>query len=285
MKRALLTLTLPLLLSPPAGAAGPAHLPHAAGRFEVAVVKDLAYYEGKDADPVKHKLDLYYPRDRAGYPVLFFVHGGSWRSGDKRIYAPLGEVFARHGVGAVIVNYRLSPKVKHPAHAEDVARAFAWTVRNVARYGGRAEQIFVCGHSAGGHLVSLLATDESYLKAHKLGLGAIKGVLALSGVYLIFPGPTRAAFGTAPQVCRNASPLSHVGEKRPPFLLVYADRDYPTLGWMAERMAHALRKHKCEAQTMEVKGRTHVSLIVGVAKDDSTAGAILRFIAAHTGPK
>jgi acetyl esterase/lipase len=217
--------------------------------------------------------------------VLFFVHGGAWKSGDKKIYGPLGQLFARRGIGTVIINYRLSPKVKHPAHVEDVARAFAWTVRNVPRYGGRADQVFACGHSAGGHLVALLATDATYLKVHKLGLDSIKGVLALSGVYLIIPGAARSAFGADAEVCRNASPLCHVGEKRPPFLLLYADRDYPTLGWMAERMAAALRKRRCEAETLEVKGRTHVSLIIGVAKDDPTARTMLDFIGRHTGPK
>src|SRR5690242_10684283 len=71
------------------------------GDFPVEVHKDLAYYDGPDADPVKHKLDLFLPKGHKDYPVLFFVHGGSWRSGDKRLYGRLGETFARNGVGAV----------------------------------------------------------------------------------------------------------------------------------------------------------------------------------------
>src|SRR5262249_36524284 len=152
------------------------------------VVKDIAYYQGKDADPVKHRLDLYLPRGREGFPVLFFVHGGTWRSGGKRIYPRLGEGFAGRGVGTGIINYPLSAGVQHPAHIRDVARAFAWTVKNISKYGGRADWVFLSGHSAGGHLAALLATDESYLRAEKLSLGSIRGVLALSGVYVIVPG-------------------------------------------------------------------------------------------------
>ena len=55
-----------------------------AARFEVESHKNLAYYDGKDADPVKHKLDLYLPKGHKGFPVVFFVHGGGWTSGDKR---------------------------------------------------------------------------------------------------------------------------------------------------------------------------------------------------------
>jgi acetyl esterase/lipase len=47
-----------------------------AGGFEVEVVKDVPYVEGKDADPVRHRLDLYRPKGKTHYPVLVFVHGG-----------------------------------------------------------------------------------------------------------------------------------------------------------------------------------------------------------------
>src|SRR5437016_9492663 len=103
--------------------------------FEVHKVLDVPYYQGADADP-KHKLDLYLPKDQKDFPVLFFVHGGAWKSGDRKIYGRLGEMFARNGIGTVIPSYRLSPKVVHPAHIQDVAEAFAWTVKNINTYGG-----------------------------------------------------------------------------------------------------------------------------------------------------
>src|SRR5205809_2087088 len=135
---------------------------------EVQIVRDIPYYDGADADKVKHKLDLFLPKGQKDFPVLFFVHGGAWRHGDKNFlgaYSSLGKFYARRGIGTVVTNYRLSPKVIHPEHIKDVARAFAWTVKNISKYGGDPTSLFLCGHSAGGHLVSLLATDRSYLKA------------------------------------------------------------------------------------------------------------------------
>jgi acetyl esterase/lipase len=262
----------------PAGARAAAG---AAGRYEVRAIRDVAYYQGKDADPVKHRLDLYLPCKEC-FPVLFFVHGGTWRSGDKRIYPKLGEVFAGRGVGTVIINYRLSPGVRHPAHIRDVARAFAWTVRNIGKYGGRADCVFLSGHSAGGHLAALLATDETYLRAEKLSLGSIRGVLTLSGVYVIVPGAWQKAFGSDVDVCWHASPLHWVSDRCPPFLLLYADRDFPTLGWMAEGMAAALRRSKREATSIQVKGRNHISLMLRMADaGDPTTQAMLAFIARH----
>src|SRR5437762_7696990 len=159
-----------------------------AKKAEIQIVRDIPYYEGADADKVKHKLDLFLPKGQKEFPVVLFVHGGAWLHGDKSflgIYSAVGMFFARHGIGAVVTNYRLSPAVQHPEHVKDVARAFAWTYKNIDKYGGRADQIFVCGHSAGAHLVSLLATDETYLKAVGLTPKCVKGVIPISGVYSI----------------------------------------------------------------------------------------------------
>jgi dipeptidyl aminopeptidase/acylaminoacyl peptidase len=285
-----------LLIVPPALIAGilavvPARAadrpaPPAAPAGDVEEVKDLAYYDGKDADPEKHRLDLYLPKGRKDFPVLFFVHGGAWRSGDKRQYAPLGRLFARQGLGTVIINYRLSPKVQFPAHIQDVARAFGWTHANISKYGGRPDEIVISGHSAGGHLVALLATDESYLKAEKLSRADIRAVVALSGVYLILPPLFRSVFGKDDAAYKSASPLQHVGPGEPPFLIVYADRDFPTCGTVSERMCRALKDCKCDAASREIKDRDHISIIRRMAQaDDPATQALLDFVARHTSLK
>ncbi len=249
----------------------------------VETVKDVAYYEGKDADPVRHKLDLYLPKGKKNFPVLLFVHGGTWKSGKKDLYAPLGEVFAKNGVGMVIVNYRLSPAVQHPAHVQDVAKAFAWTVRNIAKYGGRPDEIFISGHSAGGHLVALLATAESYLKAEKLDLKNIKGVIALSGVYAISGGRLNQAFGEDPKVHEEASPLKHVKAGLPPFLIVYADNDFTGLDRLAESMGKALKAKEDAVTVLKIDDRDHYTIIRKMIDEtDPATQAALKFIKSLT---
>lgn len=267
------------------------------GAHEVETVPDLAYYDGTDADPVRHKLDLYLPKGHKDFPVLMFVHGGAWRSGKKDLYAPLGKVFAKNGIGTVVINYRLTKKAKepgkeaeaqHPAHIEDVARAFAWTHRNIAKYGGKPDQIFISGHSAGGHLVALLATDQRYLKAHKLAISDIKGVLPLSGVYDIqLSGPFfQEVFGKDKDGWKTASPLAHVNGKHPPMLVIYAEKDYVSLDTMAEQFCAALKKCDCDAGVMKIANRDHITIIVQVANEtDVTTQAMLGFIAKHASLK
>lgn len=284
----LLSLFVLALAPVKAGAEEAKNLPKIGGHFEVESLKDIAYVSGPEADPIKQKLDIYLPKDKKGFPVLFFVHGGSWRGGDRSRYGPLGSTFAQNGIGTVIISYRLSPQVQHPGHIEDVARAFAWTHANIEKYGGRPDQLFACGHSAGGHLVALLGTDEQYLKAQKLSFASLKGVIPISGVYQLAPAKLfEGVFGKDEMVVRNASPLTHVKEHLVPFCLIYAENDYPTLDRMALQMNQALQQCKCDCCCLQIKERDHVSIIRKAATDetDPTAQAILEFVAKHSGLK
>jgi acetyl esterase/lipase len=225
---------------------------------------DIAYRTGAGADKERHTLDVYVPKGRKDFPVVLFVHGGSWKSGTKNLYAALGQSLASDGLGCVVCNYRLSPKVRHPAHVEDVAAAFAWTCKNIGKYGGRKEQLFLCGHSAGGHLVSLLATDPKYLKAEGHAPSEIRGVCSMSGVYQVVATERvfEAPFGKDAGVCKAASPLTHAAGKHPPFLIAYADNDFPALDRMAETMTTALRKSDNAVELVRCKDRNHYTIII-----------------------
>jgi acetyl esterase/lipase len=256
-----------------------------AGAYEVDEFKNIAYRNDKDADPVKHKLDLFLPKGQRDFPVLFFVHGGGWHSGNKELYTALGQMFARNGIGTVVINYRLSPEVEFPAHIQDVAKAFAWTHVNIARYGGRPDRIICCGHSAGGHLVSLLATDEKFLKAEKCSFKDIRCTISISGVYAIdaIYGRYGSVFGHNKADRRDASPLHHVGTELPPFFLLFADKDLPTIEKVSEEFYQALKKAKVDVREQLVPQRTHISIILLMHKDDDpTTVAVFDFIERHT---
>ena len=295
----------------------------------VEKVFDVCYHPGPDAGP-RHHLDLYLPRGPSDFPVAMLVHGGGWQLGDKNscgLYASVGEFLARNGIAAVLPNYRLSPKVKHPDHVKDIARAFAWTRDHLARHGGRVDRLFLIGHSAGGHLVSLLTTDPAYLAAHRLSDSAIAGVVSVSGVYCIAPGkcsghlggstadafrldqvfpfkapssegcslprwplpglplqvdPYSPAFGDDPKVRRNASPIFHARRGLPPFLIVHAEDELPTLAEMARDFHLALTARGVESELRCAARRNHSSAYLhAVSADDPVGAAMLAFIAKH----
>ncbi len=242
----------------------------------VELVRDIPYTEGAPADENKHKLDLYLPKGKTNFPVMVFIHGGSWRSGDRSMYTGLGNRFAKDGIGVVIPSYRLSPKDKPPAQIEDTAAAFAWVAKHIAERGGDPKRIYIVGHSAGGHLVSELALDPKWLAKHELKPSAIAGVASLSGVYDV---TVSDVFGPDAPSRKVYSPMEYVVRGAPKFVVTYCQNDYPGLAGQAKAFHAALRKAFVESTLVYVPNESHISEIVNVWKeDDLTARAVLRLI-------
>jgi len=81
----------------------------------VAVKEAIPYAEGPGADPARNLLDLYLPKQTAGFPTVVFIHGGGYQRGDRTLGHNLGVVLANHGVAVASISYRLFPQAKHPA--------------------------------------------------------------------------------------------------------------------------------------------------------------------------
>lgn len=213
------------------------------------IVSDISYVDdGVD----RHRLDIYGPLEADGAKVLLFVPGGAWRQGDKDHYAEMATALSSHGFVVAVINYRLSNDMDgmaiHPDHVNDVAMAFKWVVENISSYHGDPASVFLFGQSAGAHLVALLATDETYLKAVGYGVSNIRGVIAMSGAFalsdfvsypanpldlalddtLLYKAIFANAFGSWDEsVIGPASPARHLNASQPPFLLIHTEYDMP----------------------------------------------------------
>jgi len=245
-------------------------------------VTDIAYFEGVGKDSAKHKLDLFLPPNPENAPVFFFVHGGAWVQGDKNffgIYSAIGRLAAQNGMIGVVISYRLTPKVRHPSHAEDVARAIAWTTKNIKNYGGDPERIILCGHSAGGHLVSLVCCDPIYFKAEKVNPSSIKGVISISGVYEIPKIILSNVFGNDPENKVKASPISHARKDLPPFLILCADKELPLCTSAdCKKFQKALEENGNPVKFQEISPSNHMKMIFDAGKPEKqVANLILQF--------
>ena len=105
--------------------------------------KNVAYLETK-SEVKNPTLNIYKPRNSnyKNNPVLIFVHGGNWNSGDKKLYGFIGRNFAKKGITTVIVGYTLSPKANYDTMAKQIAKAVEWTKENIANYNGNPNEIF-----------------------------------------------------------------------------------------------------------------------------------------------
>jgi acetyl esterase/lipase len=235
----------------------------------VEVHKDFTYAAGQPADEGKHKLDLYLPKGKSGFPVLIFVHGGSWRSGDRSNYPALGNRFAIGGLGVVVPSYRLMPGAPHPAQIEDTLAAVDWVIANIVKYGGDAKRIYLSGHSAGGHLAAYAGLERRFWPN-------LKGVMALSGVY------DMSGIPQFPADKLDGSPIHRIAPGAPPFLVTYCQNDYPSLPAQARRFQAALTEGKIPAELVYVPDKNHISEIVDIwQENDPTARAMLRFMEGH----
>lgn len=171
-------------------------------------------------------------------PVLLFVHGGSWRTGDPDSYGFIGRAFVPKGFIVVLGGYRLGESGRYPAMLEDTARAITWTREEIAQYGGDPDKIVLAGHSAGAYNVVMAALEEQWLGRRGHSTGDIAGVVGLSGPYDFFPfdsDSTIAAFGDSEDP-ETTQPLAHVRDDAPPMLLIHGEKD--TL--VKPRNTHAL---------------------------------------------
>ena len=131
-------------------------------------------------------LDVF-PSARPHSPVLLFIHGGWWRSLDKRDHSFIAPPFVSAGITMVIPNYNLCPAVGVDTIAWQMAQALAWTHRRIAPYGGDAQRIVVAGHSAGGHLAAMLLCCDGRKVASDLPAQMCGSALAVSGVFDMQP--------------------------------------------------------------------------------------------------
>lgn len=192
------------------------------------VMRDVAY----GSDP-RQRFDVYLPPHAGHAPVIFMVHGGGWRRGDKAMANVVANKLARwlpRGFIVISTNYRMRPDIAPLQQAGDVARALAVAQGHAAEWGGDARRFILMGHSAGAHLVALLSAEPGLAKAQ--GVQPWLGTIALDGGSLDVVQTMQAhhfplfdeAFGANPADWRAASPYQQLHGRVVPFLAVCSSR-------------------------------------------------------------
>lgn len=204
-------------------------------------VVNVRYATHSKSDPKLNMLNVYMPKKGSNSPMVVWVHGGSLAFGDKDNVLHKAEYFTARGYVFVSVNYRLSPDVKHPFNAQDVADAVVWLHENATHYSADPEKIFMIGHSAGAHLAALVSIDPKYLEKSGGSLSILDGVVLLDGTgydinQLMKSGSNKMkewyteSFGQTKKDWDQASPVNFINPENniPPFMIAYADEEEPS---------------------------------------------------------
>jgi acetyl esterase/lipase len=235
--------------------------------------KDVVY---KSVANAALKLDLH-PASGAGpHPLIVWVHGGGWQSGDKSQCLPTRLGFAARGYTVACVNYRLSGAATFPAQIEDVRDAIAFLRANAARYRLDPRRFVAWGSSAGGHLVALAGTTSGQSVFTSDGAAsAVQAVIDFYGPTDLFamaktPGYTSHAQPDSaesallggpvidnPDKARLASPITYVSAGDPPFLIVHGTADPVVPQQQSQLLYDALRAAAVPAQLNFIAGAKH----------------------------
>jgi arylformamidase len=260
------------------------------------VTRDIPYATAHE----RQVLDVYAPASARNLPVVFWIHGGGWQTGNKSMVALKPKAFMDAGFVFVSINHRLLPTVDMGTLTRDVASALGWVHKNIATYGGDPNRLLVMGHSSGGQLAALMCTDDRYGKAEGFSLTMIKGCVPVDADTFDIPAiiemaetrarvhhlplPTyghRQKFGDDPAKHRDFSPVTHVAANKgiPPFLILHIAGN-PDTGAQARRMAAVLQAAGISAKVVAGREATHESLNdnLGSANDPVTT-ALFAFVA------
>lgn len=207
-------------------------------------------------------------------PVQLFIHGGYWQELSKNEASASAPDFVAAGATFVALNYGLAPKYSLDEIVAQARQAVAWLYRNLAKYGGDPERIYVSGHSAGAQLaLMLLATD--WPGAYDMPAEVIKGVCAVSGVYDM--EPVRLTYvndvlGLDETAAARNSPLHHIPERACPLILAVGERETREFRRQTFDFAKAWRAagHRC--RLLDLPGLNHFDLILDLGDRGTPLG-------------
>lgn len=230
--------------------------------------KDIVYSSSKNAEDLK--LNIFVPNNptKKKLPVLIFVHGGNWNSGNKDQYGFFGRNFAKKGVITVMPEYTLSPKANVDQMTTQIAAAVKWVQQNISTYQGNPDQLFVTGHSAGAQLGASAVLNPKF----GIDSNSISGIILNDGAgidmkdYLEKIPPTSeddylATWSNKPENWYQASPINFLDEKSPPFLIYVGSKTHESITTANKHFVTKLNKFQPDVKPIMVN-KSHIPMIL-----------------------
>ncbi|MGP9689929.1 alpha/beta hydrolase [Psychrobacter sp. AOP22-C1-C5] len=238
----------------------------------VGVSKNILY-----GDEPSQDLDIYYPKPLAQamktesaidkrYPMVVFVHGGSWESGSKEEYAFVGQSLAQAGYVTAVINYRKAPEHVYPDYVKDTAQAIAWSHTNAESLHADPKRLAVIGHSAGAFNAVAAVANEDFLAPYGMKPKDLAAVIGIAGPYSY----DFRKYGSATAFGANATPDEVMPDRQikggqPPYLLLTAEKDTTVYESNTIKMTEALKAVGATVENGEIKGASHATSIGAMA--------------------
>jgi arylformamidase len=222
---------------------------------------DIAY--GPHADEL---LDVF-PAPEGNSPVLVFIHGGYWRALSKDDSSFMAETFTHAGATVVAVNYSLAPSASLEEIIDQNRRAMAWIHRNISRHNGDPRKIYLCGSSAGGHLVGMLLADD-WQEEYCVPKNIVAGACSVSGLYDLTPilhTYINEWVKLDSVSAHKFSPQFHLPASGIPLLISYGEFETDEFKRQSDNYLSAWRSKGFDAEYVAMPGTNHFDVILKLA--------------------
>jgi len=215
-------------------------------------------------DAPQQRLDLFFPPGEAvGRPVHMFIHGGYWRAQVKEDYVFVADGITAAGAIAAVVEYTLMPGVRMRELVRQVREAATWLADNAASFGGDGTRLTASGHSAGGHLVTYLASRSPHERA--LPSTPVRAVMPIGGIFDLRPISTsylQTDLHLTGEEIAHWSPIDAVPSTDTHFELVIGHEETPPFHQQQQDYAFVLERHGASVERMTMAGEDHMSVLL-----------------------
>lgn len=226
----------------------------------------------------RQRLDLFFPPgELSGAPIHMFIHGGYWRAQVKEDYAFVADGVTAAGAICAIVEYTLKPAVPMSNLVRETREALAWLAANAASFGGDGSKLSASGHSAGGHLVTWLASRAAH--EHAFPPTPVRSVISISGIFDLRPITTSYL---QPEVQLTAeevahwSPIEAVPSTATHYEIVVGHDETAPFHQQAQDYAYVLERHGVSHERMTLHGEEHMSVVRKLGVVGSPMWGLLR---------
>jgi arylformamidase len=205
-----------------------------------------------------------FPAEKKLAKTMVFLHGGYWHLLDKSLFHFLAPAFLKNNITTVFINYPLVPAASIDMIVSSCHKAMRWVRSNIMRFNGDPSQLYIMGHSAGGHLASMLLADD---------LTFLKGVILLSGLFRLEPimlSYLNDVLRMDMEIAERNSPVFLKPTNSCPLLLVTGTDETDEFKDQTMEMYNNWKNEHNHIDVLKIPGKNHYSILDAVVETGSS---------------
>ncbi len=240
---------------------------------QLTVIRDIPY-----GNLQRERLDIY-PSLQLQSKTLIFIHGGYWQMLDKSMFHFIANGFYSYGVTTVLLNYPLAPEVSIDQIVLSCRKAIKWLYSNFSVFNGDPHQMYVAGHSAGGHLAAMLMATDWEVFDPGLSANVLKGICAVSGLFNLVPiylSYINKVLKMDMETAKCNSPVRLEPSNSCPLILAVGEAETAEFNDQSKELYTCWKNTAIDSQLLQLPRQNHYSIAETIVDPQSSLHQALR---------